>query len=383
MLSQLIPAGKKVKIKKLLNWREYINDFFTGFDYVFTSSGTAALVYALNVLKKKQRNKSSVIVPAYTCPDVLSAIIAAGLKPIIVDIEKNTTTYNADKLHNAISDETLAIIAVDLFGIPEDYTLLNNIKKQHGIFIIRDSAQCFPAQVNYFKDTADITILSFGRGKPVSLLECGMVLFDKNIQHVNNNQLNKLDRFVSMRYLLKVIMYNTLIIRNIYWWIEHVPMLKIGKTEYNEFNNDIVTNSVALKYLPANIKDYLSTSNNIQTELIDNIKKLQCKDIILPFNTSQIRKDLKMNRLPLLIQDKYLRETLYKKLHSQGLGVSKMYPTALSKVKNVPAEFREQECLVAGKFAEMILTLPVHAKVTRTDMANMMNVIKECINNQA
>ena len=49
-----------------------------------TKSGTKALEIALNTLKSK-----IVIIPTYTCEDVLTAVLNVGCEPIIVDCNKN------------------------------------------------------------------------------------------------------------------------------------------------------------------------------------------------------------------------------------------------------------------------------------------------------
>ena len=379
MFTQLIPAGNKVVFKVAENWKERLESGLKSYNFIFTSSGTAALVYALNVVKKKRPDRNEVIVPAYTCPDVLSAIFAANLKPVLVDLDKDSTRYEPGMLHKAIGPGTLAIIGIDLFGIPEDYQLLKKLKAEYGFYVVRDSAQYFPEDMNYFLGSCDVVVLTFGRGKPISMLETGLVLFDKSIQHINNNQLNRLSRFINFKYFLKAFMYNILVSRKVYWWVEKIPMLNIGKTEYHDFSGDIVTFSASIKLIPANIDMYFETDNSVQSFLIDMISSFESNLIRLPFDKLLLEKNAKLNRLPLVVKDKQLREHLYQKLRKQGLGVSKMYPHSLPNISHVPEEITNKSYESAEIFANEILTLPVHQMVNRQDATRMIEVIRECV----
>ena len=65
-----------------------------------------------------------VIVPAYTYTATASAAIHCGAKVIFVDSQKDSTEMDYDKVANAITEKTKAVIAVDLGGIICDYDKL-------------------------------------------------------------------------------------------------------------------------------------------------------------------------------------------------------------------------------------------------------------------
>lgn len=71
-----------------------------------------------------------VIVPAYTYTATASAAIHCGAKVIFVDSQKDSTEMDYEKVAEAITFRTKAIVAVDLGGIPADYTRLYEIAEQ-------------------------------------------------------------------------------------------------------------------------------------------------------------------------------------------------------------------------------------------------------------
>jgi len=379
MMRQLIPAGRKIDLSKTGGWQKSLEDFFEIADYVFTTSGTAALIYALSVLKKKRPAQTEVILPAYTCPDVLSAVIYSELTPVLVDLKTDSTQLDLDALNSSINKNTLAIIAIDLFGLPENYTELSKLAKTNNIFIVRDSAQSFSNDIVQSIKDVDAIVFTFGRGKPVTLLGCGMVLFNKSIQHRNNNQLNQLQSSSVVKFFIRSVIYNMLVNKNIYWWVEKFPFLNIGKTEYHEYAGEIVSYSALIKFLPQNIASFLGATTDVQKFLINAIDDLPSSKIKLPFSHGTVTEYDRLNRLPVLISDLNIRERIYKELNSNGLGASKMYPTALPDIANVPKLFSNQNYPQASKFSMHVLTLPVHEMVLMEDAMKMIEIIKRLL----
>ena len=70
-----------------------------------------------------------VIVPAYTYTATASAAIHCGAKVIFVDSQKDSTEMDYEKVAEAITFRTKAIVAVDLGGFA-DYTRLYEIAEQ-------------------------------------------------------------------------------------------------------------------------------------------------------------------------------------------------------------------------------------------------------------
>ena len=61
------------------------------------SSGSAALTLALMALKSLARERE-VVIPAYTCFSVPAAVLQAGLRPVLCDIDPSTFDFDHSHL---------------------------------------------------------------------------------------------------------------------------------------------------------------------------------------------------------------------------------------------------------------------------------------------
>src|SRR5713226_3197221 len=85
----------------------------------FVSSGKAALALILAALKSLS-DKTQVVIPAYTCFSVPSAIVKAGLEITLCDVDPVTFDFDSKSLREAITSKTLCVVPSNLFGIPSD-----------------------------------------------------------------------------------------------------------------------------------------------------------------------------------------------------------------------------------------------------------------------
>ena len=97
-------------------------------DYCHTSRvvclGSATAAEELNFRVCGIGEGDEVIVPAYTYTATASAAIHCGAKVIFVDSQKDSTEMDYDKVAEAITEKTKAVVAVDLGGIICDYDRL-------------------------------------------------------------------------------------------------------------------------------------------------------------------------------------------------------------------------------------------------------------------
>lgn len=106
-------------------WERFKEDIcrYFGVTHCFlTSSGRAALTILLVALKNlKGGTRDEVILPAYTSLSVPSAVVKAGLKVSLCDIDPETMSLDIDSLKEALSDKTLCICGVPSLWLPMRY----------------------------------------------------------------------------------------------------------------------------------------------------------------------------------------------------------------------------------------------------------------------
>tara|TARA_X000000368_G_C23030506_1_gene712308 strand:+ start:602 stop:1693 length:1092 start_codon:yes stop_codon:yes gene_type:complete len=141
-------------IKKVINKNNFIlgkevDEFeskfskYCGSKYsISCSNGTDAIT--LSLLSLDLPKNSEVIIPAMTYASTFYAVINAGLKPILVDINDNDPLINLNHIANKITKKTRVIIPVHLYGSVVDiHKLKKKINKK--IIIIDDCAQAHGA----------------------------------------------------------------------------------------------------------------------------------------------------------------------------------------------------------------------------------------------
>ncbi|MCR2032234.1 DegT/DnrJ/EryC1/StrS family aminotransferase [Anaerofustis stercorihominis] len=178
-------SGKQVeKLEKEL--AEYV-----GVKHCVTcANGTDALSLALMAWNIKEGD--AVFVPDFTFFASGEVVSHIGATPIFVDVDKDTFNISANSLENAIlkvkKDGKLnpkVIVAVDLFGLPADYTELKKIADKYGLFILEDAAQGFGGEIEGKKACSfgDISTTSFFPAKPLGCYGDGGAVFtdDDNI----------------------------------------------------------------------------------------------------------------------------------------------------------------------------------------------------------
>jgi dTDP-4-amino-4,6-dideoxygalactose transaminase len=91
---------------------------------VAVSSGTAALHLAILALGLEEGDE--VLVPAYTFPATANVVALVGARPVLVDVDPSTLNLDPEKVYEAVTPRTRAVLAVHLFGRPLDWDALQN-----------------------------------------------------------------------------------------------------------------------------------------------------------------------------------------------------------------------------------------------------------------
>lgn len=161
---------------------------------VCLNSATACMELALRVLGIGEGDE--VIVPAYTYTATASAVCHVGARPVMVDCAPGSFEMDYDKMAEAISERTKAVMPVDLGGIVADYDAVfsaveskkdlfrpkNDIQKAFGrCIVIADAAHAFGAMWHgkMCGEIADFTSFSFHAVKNLTTAEGGALTWRK------------------------------------------------------------------------------------------------------------------------------------------------------------------------------------------------------------
>jgi dTDP-4-amino-4,6-dideoxygalactose transaminase len=108
------------------------------------TNGTIAIQLALKALKLK----GEVITTPFTWIATLSAIQWEDCTPVFCDIDPKTLNIDVAKIEACITDQTVAILPVHVFGNPCDVHGIDKIAKKHGLEVIYDAAHALGSTVN-------------------------------------------------------------------------------------------------------------------------------------------------------------------------------------------------------------------------------------------
>jgi dTDP-4-amino-4,6-dideoxygalactose transaminase len=145
-------------------------------------NGTDGLQIAMMALDFKPGDE--VIVPAFTYVAAVEVIALLGLKPVFVDVDPDTFQIDVAKIAPVISERTVAIVPVHLFGQCSDMESILEIAKQHGLKVIEDAAQSIGSVYKFGDGTVaqsgtmgDIGVTSFFPSKNLGCFGDGGAFF--------------------------------------------------------------------------------------------------------------------------------------------------------------------------------------------------------------
>jgi perosamine synthetase len=105
---------------------------------VATSSCTTALHIALAALGVKRGDE--VIVPAFTWVSTANAVEYLGARPVFCDVDLETFNVDSDAVAAAITERTVGIVPVHLFGLSADLEAIMRVAESRGLWVVEDAA---------------------------------------------------------------------------------------------------------------------------------------------------------------------------------------------------------------------------------------------------
>ena len=149
---------------------------YLGVEYisVFTN-GTLPLITALQALGL---TKGEVITTPYSFVATTHAIWWNQLTPVFVDVDPITGCIDPDKIEAAITEKTVAIMPVHVYGTPCDTERIDAIAKKHNLKVIYDAAHAFKttSKGSSVLLAGDISTLSFHATKTYNTVEGGALI---------------------------------------------------------------------------------------------------------------------------------------------------------------------------------------------------------------
>jgi perosamine synthetase len=144
------------------------------------SNTSSAIFMCLYIWSKRFPGKNQVIIPNWGYPAAFKACKVLGLKPVPVDICRDTLGMVASDIQNCLTAETLAVVHIENNGVIGDPFSIREVIP-HDVLFIEDSAPSM-TQENAGK-YGDVSMFSFSATKPLFAGEGSIILTDSREIH--------------------------------------------------------------------------------------------------------------------------------------------------------------------------------------------------------
>lgn len=305
---------------------------------IATSNGSTALLVALESFQFAKG--SEVITTAFTFLASASSIVMAGLTPVFVDINKETFCINEDLIEAAITDKTVAIMPVHLYGNVCEMDKIREIAKKHNLKVIEDCAQ---SHLSSYKNQmagsmGDLGCFSFYPTKNMTTGEGGMIT-------TNNDALARLCKLIRAHGMDGP--YNYV-----------VPGFNHRLT-----NIGAAIGREQLKKLPAWNKKRKENAKFYGQHL---------KYAIIPYAQQYV--DHSFHQYTIKV-DAAKRDLIKQELAKQGINCGIYYPEALY---NFPIMSKyKADCKITEDVCKKVLSLPIHPHLTKEELEMVVEVLNK------
>ena len=361
----------KQSIAKL---EEEIKEYFGTKHAFLVSSGKAALFLILMGLKKLI-GKNKVIIPAYTCYSVPSAIRMAGLDIVLCDVRPDTLDFDYSELVNLVDDDTLCVVPTHLFGIPSDIEKIRAMCKSRGIFIVEDAAQAMGAICGKKKlgTLGDVAFFSLGRGKNITCGSGGLIITSAGdiAESIRGyfEDIEQVPIIEHVKNVFEILLQIFFIHPTLYWFPKNLPFLKIGETRFH---------SIFSVYKLTGFQAGLLHGWRKKLELYNRGRSRNGSFYIQNLDVS--------DRLPIYANGVfYLRFPIYlnsrrekEELCNMGdlHGISPMYPDSINNIQEIKELFLNMPYTNAKRIAETLVALPTHTLLKERDKITIRDNVK-------
>lgn len=304
----------------------------------------------------------AVFVPDFTFFSSGEIVSHCGATPVFVDVDQDTYNLSVKSLEIAIEkvikEDKLtpkAIVAVDLFGLPADFTKIRPIAEKYGLLILEDGAQGFGGRIGdkIACSFGEISTTSFFPAKPLGCYGDGGAVFTDN------------DQWADLMRSIRVHGKGTMKYDNV----------RIG------LNSRLDTIQAAILYVKLKaFREYEVDAVNKAADQYTKLLEGAVKTPIVPdgFLSSWAQYTIQLS-------DKETRDKLQQALKDKGIPSMIYYPKPMHKqlafgiVEADGTGSYGFDCSVTERLCDTVLSLPMHPYLKDEDIRQVAEVIREIV----
>lgn len=337
-VTSVLQSGRLTQGPTVEKFEKEFADYIGAKHAVAVNSGTSALLCALLAGKVH----GDIITTPFSFISSVSTIVFAQCKPVFIDI-KDDCTIDEELIAEYITDDTVGILPVHLYGNPCTMDTITDLAEDHDLYIIEDACQAHGAEYSGKK------VGSFGTGcfsfyptKNMTTAEGGMVVTSDN----TIAQRCKLFRNIGQKgkYEYEFLGYNFRMSELC------AAMGEVQLHKLDALNNTRIGNA-----------QYLSQNLNIKGIEVPHIEPN--KKHVFHQYTIKVTEEFPLSR-----------DQLKSHLNDKGIGCRVYYPCALHQLP-IFSKYAHDNLHMSEQAATQVLSLPVHPGVTHKDVEYIVQTI--------
>jgi dTDP-4-amino-4,6-dideoxygalactose transaminase len=317
-----------------------LKDYLSAKELFYCANGTVVLQIALKALNITKE----VITTPFSYVATANAVLWEGCKPIFVDINPDTFCIDANKIESALTEDTQAILATHVYGLPCDVEAIEAIAKRNNLKVIYDGAHAFGSKykerslLNY----GDISTCSFHATKLFHTVEGGCII-------PNNEELAR-----------KIFLYRS------FGHIgdEYYSMGINGKN--SEFHA-----AMGLAILPK--VQYIIQERKKIFDIYDSLLQSFIK------RPGHLQADFEYNYAyyPILLEDETSLLKVKKALEEEQINVRRYFYPSLNLLSHLSKPLFQ--CPISEDISSRVICLPLYVGLGESEIAHICRIIKQSI----
>ena len=290
---------------------------------------------------------SEVITTPYTFISTTHAIVRNKLKPVFCDIKESDYTIDEAKIDNLITDKTVAIIPVHVYGNICNIEEIERIAYKYRLKVIYDACHAFGETYKGkgIGSYGDVSVFSFHATKVFNTIEGGAITF---------SQEEKYER-----------LYN---LKNFGIRGEELVVEIGANAKLNEFSSIMGLCNLQ------RVDEYIEKRKKNAHLYMDMLREVDGLRIPM-FNQSEVTYNY--GYFPICFNNSNLRNYVYDKLKDKNIFTRKYFYPLTSDAACFRNRYRNEDLKVARKVAENILILPLYPELEEREIVQIVESIKK------
>ena len=329
---------------------------------VAVNSCTAALHLALEAAGIREGDE--VLVPTMTFAATAEVVAYFKAKPVLIDCVSDTMNLDTNRIEQAITDKTKAIIPVHFAGHPCNMDPILSIAQAYNLRVIEDAAHALPARYHgkMVGSISESTCFSFYATKNITTGEGGMLTTDnpEYAARARMMSLHGLSRDAWNRYSAEGSWYYEILF----------PGFKYNLTD--------IAAALGLAQLKK-CDRFWKTRERYAALYYEGFRDMP--EIVCPQAPSHVQHawhlyviQLELDRL------RITRNEFIRRLQQAGIGCSVHFiPLHLHPYYRDTCGYRPDDLPVASKLFQRVLSLPLYSKMAEADVAQVIEIVKNLV----